>query len=88
MDKKMKLFKSADEKLAEIGFKKIVENKYGIVYARYDKKYKYTQVVDISQISSGYHIIHSYDVDSKGCSCVGLTAYEMKLFMKKMKQLG
>lgn len=81
-------FKSVDEKLAEIGFKKIVENKYGVVYERYDKKYKYTQVVDISHISSGYHIIHSYDVDSKGFSCVGLTAYEMKLFVKKMKQLG
>ncbi len=41
---------------------------------------------------SGRHILQSYDPelgDSKGIgnTCVGLTGYEMKLFIKKMKQL-
>ena len=30
----IKLFKNVDEKLAEIGFIKIEENKYGVVYTR------------------------------------------------------
>lgn len=42
---------------------------------------------------NGKHIIQSYDknlTDSKGIgnTCVGLTYYETKLFMKKMKQKG
>ena len=36
----MKLFKTVDEKLAEIGFTKEKEDKYGCVYKRKDKKYK------------------------------------------------
>lgn len=84
----MKLFKSVDEKLAEIGFVKRDENEYGALYERYDKEYKYMQAVDILHKSSGRHFLQSYDVDARGCSCVGLTAYEMKLFLKKMKQMG
>lgn len=84
----MKLFKNVDEKLAEIGFKKIAENEYGVAYERYDKKYKYTQAVDILRKSSGQHIMQSYDMNDKRCGCVGLTGYEMKLFLKKMKKMG
>ena len=88
----MKLFKTVDEKLAEIGFVKVKEDKYGCDYERKDKEYGYTQIVSISHKKSGRHILQSYDsdlVDSKGIrnTCVGLTGYEMKLFFKKMKQL-
>lgn len=34
----MKLFKTVDEKLAEIGFVKEEEDKYGCVYKRKDKE--------------------------------------------------
>ena len=42
---------------------------------------------------SGQHIVQSYDenlTDTKGIgnTCVGLTMYEMKLCIKKMKQKG
>lgn len=89
----MKLFKSVDDKLLEIGFKKIRENEYGATYERNDPKMKYTHRVDIVRKSSGEHILHSYDptlFDTKkiGNTCVGLTAYEMELFVKKMKQIG
>ncbi len=43
----MKLFKTVDEKLAEIGFTKEKEDKYGCVYKRKDKKYNFTQKVVI-----------------------------------------
>lgn len=43
----MKLFKTVDEKLVEIGFTKEKEDKYGCVYKRKDKKYNFTQEVDI-----------------------------------------
>ena len=89
----MKLFKSVDEKLKEIGFIKIEEDKYGVRYERKNSKYNFTQSVDILHKASGRHILQSYDnelMDQKkiGNACVGLTGYEMKLFLKKMKQIG
>lgn len=89
----MKLFKSVDEKLKEIGFVKIEEDQYGVGYERKNSKYNFTQSVDILHKSSGKHILQSYDsdlMDQKkiGNTCVGLTGYEMKLFLKKMKQIG
>ncbi|MCI5587872.1 MAG: hypothetical protein MR384_08330 [Lachnospiraceae bacterium] len=88
----MKLFKTVDEKLAEIGFTKEKEDKYGCVYKRKDKKYGYTQEVEILHKKSGRHILQSCDPylgDDKGIgnTCVGITGYEMKLFLKKMKRM-
>lgn len=89
----MRIFKSVDEKLKEIGFVKIEENKYSVRYERKNSKYNFTQSVDILHKSSGKHILQSYDPDlmdekKVGNTCVGLTGYEMKLFLKKMKKLG
>ena len=88
----MSLFKSVDEKLKEIGFVKIEEDKYGVRYERKNSKYNFTQSVDILHKSSGKHILQSYDPDlmdekKVGNTCVCLTGYEMKLFLKKMKQI-
>lgn len=89
----MRIFKSVDEKLKEIGFNKICEDKHGAQYERYNAKYNYWQRVDIWRKASGRHILQSYDrdlMDEKkiGSTNVGLTGYEMKLFLKKMKKLG
>lgn len=89
----MRIFKSIDEKLKEIGFDKISEDKYCVTYKRYNSKYNYWQCVDILHKASGRHILQSYDeniMDEKkiGNTCVGLTGYEMSLFVKKMKKLG
>lgn len=89
----MKLFKSVDEKLKEVGFVKTEEDKHGVRYERKNRKYNFTQSVDILHKASGRHILQSYDnelMDQKkiGNTCVGLTGYEMKLFLKKMKQIG
>ena len=89
----MRLFKTVDEKLRDIGFKKIREDKYGVVYERFNEQYNYTHRVDILHKKSGRHILQSYDpnlFDEKriGNCCVGLTWYELKLFNKKMKKLG
>ena len=89
----MKLFKSVDEKFEEIGFEKIKDDKYAVIYERKLSKYNYTQVLDICHKASEKHIVQSYDKDlmdkkNIGNTCVGLTYYEMKLIMKKMKQKG
>ena len=87
----MRLFKTIDEKLRDIGFKKIREDKYGVGYERFNEQYNYTHKVDISHKESGKHILQSYDpnlFDEIGNCCVGLTWYELKLFTKKMKQIG
>lgn len=88
----MRIFKTIDEKLYDIGFIKADENKYGATYVRKDVKYSYTQRVDIVHKKSGRHILHSYDPtlsDQKGIgnTNVGLTYTEMKLFCKKMAQM-
>lgn len=89
----MKLFKTVDEKLFDLGFIKTEENGHGVEYTRKDKAYNFTQEVHIKKKKSGRHILQSYDpelMDEKriGNTCVGLTGYEMKLFLKKMKQIG
>lgn len=88
-----KIFKSVDEKLADIGFVKVEDNGYVVTYERYDEKYNYTQVVGILHKASGRHIVSSYDKDlfdekQIGNCAVGLTYYEMKLVLKKMKEKG
>lgn len=87
----MKIFKNIDDKFKDIGFKKVKDDKYAVTYERYDTTYKYTQVLDIRHKKSGRHIIQSYDkdlMDTKGIgnTGVGLTYYETKLALKKMKK--
>lgn len=89
----MKLFKSVDEKLADIGFIKVEDNDFYVSYEREVTDYGYTQSLTIIHKASGRHILQSYDKDSFderciGNTCVGLTYYEMKLIMKKMRQKG
>lgn len=89
----MKIFKSIDEKFNEIGFKKIREDKYGVEYERENKEQGYVQSLCLLHKKSGRHIVQSYDkclMDEKkiGNTCVGLTMYEIKLCLKKMKQMG
>lgn len=89
----MILFKSVDEKFEEIGFKKVREDKYGVEYERENKEYGYIQSLCLLHKESGKHIAQSYDkclFDEKkiGNTCVGMTMYEMKLCLKKMKQIG
>ena len=91
--KKANLFKSIDERFKEIGFNKIKEDEYGVRYERYVEEYKFTHTIDLLNKASGRHIVQSCDnelSDRKniGCTCVGLTMYEMKLCIKKMKQMG
>lgn len=87
----LKIFKSVDEKIKELGFRKVKEDAHIVSYERDNRPYAYTQVVDICHKQSGRHIIQSYDkglFDEKGVgnTNVGLTYYETKLFLKKMKQ--
>lgn len=87
------MFKNIDKKFEEIGFIKVKENEYGATYERKNEKYNYTQVLAIIHKANGKHIVQSYDkdlMDSKeiGNTCVGLTYYETKLALKKMKKLG
>lgn len=86
----MKLFKSIDEKFAEIGLVKVKENEFSADYER-QSKFGYTQCVDLVKKASGKHIIQSYEkgINRDGFNnCVGLTMYEARLCMKKMKQMG
>lgn len=89
----IKLFKNVDEKLADIGFKKIKENKYLCEYDKENHEFGYIQKVVISYKKSGQYILQSYDpklFDDEGIgnTCVGLTRYEMKLFLKKNEKDG
>lgn len=88
------MFKNIDKKFEEIGFIKVKEDDYGVTYERKDAEHHFfTQVLDIIHKANGRHIVQSYDKDLKdvkniGNTCVGLTYYEMKLVLKKMKKLG
>ena len=86
----MFIFKSIDEKFKDIGFIKIEEDKYGVVYERYDEEYKYMQRLDISYKINGKYLVQSYDntdPTSEFSPMVGLTEYEIKLVSIKIKML-
>ena len=61
----MKLFKIIDDEFAKIGFIKVKEDKPGISYARCDKKYNFTQCLDILYKEYIANIIQSYDLNLK-----------------------
>ncbi len=89
----MKIFKSVDDRLADIGFEKIADNDYYVAYAREMPEENFTQRLDIVRKATGRHLVQSYDknrhgVDNIGNICVGLTTREMKLAMQKMRQKG
>lgn len=89
----MKLLKTIDEKFKEIGFVKVNENEYTVHYQRENKEYDFIQSLYLARKSDGKHLIQSYDenlTDIKGIgnTCVGLTMYEIKLCLKKMKTKG
>lgn len=91
--KKIKLFKTVDKKLQDIGFKKIKDDVYCVVYERENKEFSYVQVLTIVHKKNGKHIIQSYDknlfdIQNVGNTCVGLTYYETKLILKKMREKG
>ena len=86
----MFIFKSIDEKFKDIGFIKIEEDKYGVVYERYDEEYKYMQRLDISHKINGKYLVQSYDATnttSEFSPVIGLTEYEIKLVSIKIKTL-
>ena len=87
------IFKSIDDKIEDLGFRLITDNKCLVIYERFDKKYNYRQVVSLCHKESGKHILQSYDPDlfdnkNIGNTCVGLTYKETKLFLKKMRKKG
>ena len=83
---------TVDQKLAKIGFNKVYEDVRRVHYERYDKKYDYYHTVRIERRSVWNEFrLQSYDenlIDKKGVgnTNVALTIYEVKLFLKKMKQ--
>ena len=88
------MLKTVDQKIEDLGFRIIKNDKYGIIYKRWngsDEEDGYEQIVAILHKKSGKHIIQSYcpslfDNKCIGSTCVGLTYNEMKLFTKKMKK--
>lgn len=86
----MNLFKNTDKRLLKIGFVKIREDKYGAEYEREDKKYGYIQKLSFYHKESGKHLILSYEKECNSDNynnVVGLTFYETKLALRKMKEL-
>lgn len=87
------MFKTVDERIRYLGFKKIEETDTFVRYEKEVPDFHFTHTVDILHKANGRHILQSYDnnlEDDKGIgsTCVGLTWTELRIFAKKMKQLG
>ena len=85
--------KKADKKLRAIGFHLVKDNEYAVRYERYNEDCKYMHVLTIAHKNNGRLIIQSYDkdlFDEKGIgnTNVGLTYYETKLIIRKMREKG
>lgn len=87
----MKLFKTVDEKLADIGFIKDEESELCVNYKKNIDGYGYVQILEIQHKASGIHTIHSYEegVNKDGHNnSVGLSLYAAKLALKKARKMG
>lgn len=87
------IFSNVDKKFEKIGFKKIEDNGYCVRYERRNEEFKYTHVLYIGHKAIGRHIVQSYDKclmdsDFTGNVGIGLTYYEMRLALRKMRQKG
>lgn len=77
-----------DKKLEKHGFKKIAENKYGVAYRREDLNGKCKVAICHKEHTDS--IIQVYDPDimfGAYTAMNALTLAEMKLFLKKFKQM-
>lgn len=87
----MKLFKSVDEKIKDLGFIKVRgDSIFGACYEREVTEFGYTQCLAIMHKASGRHLIQSYQkgVNQDGFNnVIGLTYEETKLAMRKYRQL-
>lgn len=86
----MKLFKNVDEKFEKLGFIKTYESKIAVTYEKKIEKYDYIQSIDICRKASGNHIVISGEkgINKDGFNnAVGLTKQEMKLCIKKMREM-
>lgn len=84
------IFKNTDRKIADLGFKEVRNDKYGIEYERNNGNYIHKVV--LLHKHDGQNILQSYDpalFDTKtiGNTNVGLNYRELVLFTKKMKRL-
>lgn len=84
----MKLFKTTEEKIAELGFVKEEESKICVSYIKHDTQFNYTQIVELCHKSdpATQWVLNSYQkgTNSEGFNnCVGLSSREVKLFYKK-----
>lgn len=80
----MKLFKTVDERFEEIGYEKISEHQYQSVKYKRKLENGYSQTLTISYGFGGEHST----IKSIGQTNNAITVYEMKLCIKKIKQMG
>ena len=78
-ERMMKLFKSIDERIERIGYKKIKEGKYGTSYEKIEPQ-GYIHKVDICHKADGRHLMFSF---TNSFDVVGLTYNELLLFVYK-----
>ena len=88
----MRFIKTVDEKFKEIGFVKTRDDEYIVDYEKEVKAFGYIHQISLCHKASGRHIIQSYEKDSQPSdiysNIVGMSPYEAKLCIKKMKQKG
>jgi len=78
-----KLFKSVDEKLADIGFKKVQDTPVRVEYIRSNKN-EFVQLLEIYADELGCPVVKS--TTRNGALAVSLTKYELQLIIKKMDE--
>lgn len=81
----MFILKIADKKLSKLGFIKVKENELATLYKRSNKKYNCTQILTIWHAQNEENTLHS--CDSKDGRYIELTESEVKLCLRKMKEM-
>lgn len=82
------IFKSVDDKLRELNFYLVMQNDLGAEYRRIDPELTMVHRVDLQYMDDGTVALYSYELNvSEDKKTVGLDKTELKLFVKKMKEM-
>lgn len=82
------LNKWIDKQFYKIGWNKVEETDYYVLYEKYEPKHNYTRKIDISHKKSGNHTISSYFDKETGnlyAYCIGLNFKESLLSTLRLK---
>lgn len=78
----------ADKRLADLGFQKVTDDEFSVVYRKYIQGIGHIHELAILHKKSGDHLIQSYDSDNIDSTNIGITKEIALALLVKLSSKG